>query len=208
MADAPPKGKGGGLGKKVGPLPLWAWVIGGVLLLYVAYRFMTGSSGSSGSAVQTQTTQASTPSDATGLVPTAGSAGDTGQTTSDLVSALGGQQQSLLDALEAKNQDVLALAQSQINAAQGNPQVSPSSTTETLPMTGQQPGGSNSPIYVYVSPSATSPNSSTPNTTNAPKTSTPPAPSRYYTYKSDALKAAKGVQTNVHFKTGYGYYVV
>lgn len=195
--------KGGGLGRKFGPLPLWAWLGGGLLLAYVGYRFLTGSSGSGGAAQQTQTVSSQTPASATGLVPTAGSSGDTGQTSSDLLSALGSQQASLLQAFEAQNQDVLGLAQSQIAAAQSMPQISPSSTSETQPVSASQPGGANAPIVYYVSPQALAPTSSAPAAAQTATKAKPPTVSRYFTYKRDV---PLGPGQSVHFQAGRGYY--
>jgi hypothetical protein len=134
------------------------------------------------------------PDTSTGSVPTAGSPDDTGQTTSDLLTALGGQQSNLLSAFEAANQDIVGLAQSQITAAQQQG-LSPSTITETQPTVAAQPGGSLAPIIQYVSPTAVSPT-----TTAKPQTS---SIARYYTYKTQ-VPLAKG-QT-VHFTPGRGYY--
>jgi hypothetical protein len=191
-----------GLTRKVGPLPLWAWVGGGLLLAYLGYRLLSGRSGSSGPAQQTQTVASQTPSDATGLTTSAGAPADTGQTTSDFLGALGAENANLLQAVEAKNQDVLALAQSQLAAAQSNPQVSPSSTSETQPVTGTQPGGPNAPVYVFVSPQALAPAASKPPTAGVLKPQPQPV-GRYYTYKRDV---PLGPGQTVHFTSGRGYY--
>lgn len=72
LPDAP-GGMAGGIGKKLGPLPLWGWAIalgGG----FIGYRLLTGRSAS--------TTETPSPSDPTGGVAgpagPAGPAGDTG----------------------------------------------------------------------------------------------------------------------------------
>jgi hypothetical protein len=203
LPPAAERKKAGGLGRKLGPLPLWAWLAGGLVLGYIGWRYLTGSSGSAGPAQQTQTTAAQTPVSATGNLPTAGSPADTGQTTSDLVSALGGQQANLLQAFEAQNQDVLALAQSQIAAAQQSPQISPSSTSETQQVASQQPGGANVPIITFVSPQALAPVSSQPAAATTVKPKPQPVVSQYYTYKRDV--PLKSGQT-VHYTPGRGYY--
>jgi hypothetical protein len=194
--------------KKKGKLPVWAWAILGVVLLYFAYRFLSSGSLSALSSPSASTTSSTAPTDtttssdgSTGLTPSAGSPTDSGQLSSDLVSALGGQQASLLSALETQNQDVLGLAQSQIAAAQANG-TSPSTTSETQPVNGQQPGGSNAPVVTYVSPQALAPTSSKPPPAQK-ATVKAPAATRYYTYKRD-VPLASG-QT-VHFLTGRGYY--
>jgi hypothetical protein len=203
LPPAAERKKGSGLGRKLGPLPLWAWLAGGLVLGYIGWRYLTGSSGSSGPAQQLQTTAAQTPAAATGNLPTAGSPADTGQTTSDLVSALGGQQANLLQAFEAQNQDVLALAQSQIAAAQANPQISPSSTSETQPQMSLQPGGANVPTITFVSPQALAPVASQPAAATTVKPKPQPVVSQYYTYKRDV--PLKGGQT-VHYTPSRGYY--
>lgn len=202
MADAP------AAGKKKGKLPVWAWAVGGIVLLFVAYKFYVGQSSSS--TTSATTTGAGSTTDTTGTAGSSGS-GSTGAGTtdssgvsdSDLVTALGGQQSSLLQELEAQNQDVLGLAQSQLAAAANNPAISPSSTSETQPMVGQQPGGSNAPINVYVSPKALAPTSSKPPVVTRTGGSKPPATARYFTYKRD-VKVGSG-QT-VHYQPGRGYY--
>jgi hypothetical protein len=202
MPDQPPK-KSGGLTRKVGPLPLWAWLAGGLVLAYVGYRFLTGSSGSSGPSQQTQTVASQTPPDATGLTTSAGAPADNGQTTQDFLGALGVENSSLLQALEAQNQDVLALAQSQLAAAQGNPAISPSSTSETQPATSTQPGGPNAPMIFYVSPQAVVPTSSKPAAATVVKPAKQPVSARYFTYKRDV---PLGPGQTVHFQSGRGYY--
>lgn len=206
MAEAPAKGKkGSGLGKKVGPLPLWAWALGSAILLYVAYRYMSGQSGSGGAAQQTQTVSSQTPSDATGLASQPGAPADSGQLTSDYLAALGSQQGSLLQSFEAQNQDVLALAEAQLSAAAGNPAVSPSSTSETQPVGGSQPGGSNAPTIYYVSPQALNPTGSKPAATTTVAKPKQTVVSRYYTYKRDV---PLGPGQTVHFLSGRGYFAV
>jgi hypothetical protein len=208
VADTPEpagaKGKGSGLTRKLGPLPLWAWALIGLAGGYFLYKRMAGTGGPSAVASQAAQTSAETAPSSTGLTGSAGSPSDTGQMSSDLISALGGQQATILQELEATNQDVLGLAASQISAAQANG-VSPSSTTETQPVTGQQPGGSNSPTYYFLSPSLSgAPAASKPATTAsvAPQPK-PGVATKYFTYKRDVPLA--GGQT-VHFTSGRGYY--
>jgi hypothetical protein len=198
---APTAKKGGsGLSKKVLGMPLWLLAILGLVAGYLLYRYAAGSLGGSSNVAQVNSGATSTsspttsPDTSTGSVPTAGSPDDTGQTTSDLLTALGGQQSNLLSAFEAANQDVVGLAQSQITAAQQQG-LSPSTITETQPTVAPQPGGSGASIIQYVSPTAVSPT-----TTAKPQTS---SIARYYTYKTQVPLAAG--QT-VHFTPGRGYY--
>lgn len=198
------------LRRKVGPFPLWLLLLVAAAVAYYLYRRHTNQAGSNAVATQSLVTSSATPSEATGLVPSAGapatssSAGDTGQSTSDLVSALGGQQASLLQALEATQQNLIELAGMQIAAAQQSPQISPSSTTETQPYTVPQPGGSNAPQVYYLAPNVSgAPSSSAPAPTTAPKPAAKVTPLRYYTYKS---QVPLGPNQTVHFTTGRGYY--
>lgn len=194
----------GSISKKLGPFPRWVWLLLGLLVAVFVFRRMRGGSGGSVQATPTQSLVTSSPDAQMGAVPSAGAPGDTGQTTSDLVSALGGQQASLLQALEAQSQDVLALAQSQIAAAQTQTSLG-SFNTQTQPATAPQPGGSNAPAIVYVSPTVyTSPGGSASPPSPAPvKASSTSTPTKFYTYKRD-VKLASG-QT-VHFRSGRGYY--
>lgn len=208
MANPPPSSssKGGMLTRKVGPLPLWVWGLLVVAVVYLLYRRLSSSPSGTAQAAQIPTIASSTPDTSLGNVPTAGSPSDTGATSSDLLTALGGQQSSLLQALEAQNQDVLGLAQSQIAALQSQTTTGPFNT-QTQPAAGSQPGGSNAPLIVYVSPTV----ANTP-TSPAVKSSTPAQTrstiaTKYYTYKRDALAAAGGNAGNVHFSSGRGYYV-
>lgn len=210
MAD-PPKGssssKGGMLSRKVGPLPLWVWGLLVVVVVYLLYRRLSSSPSGTAQAAQAPTLASSTPDSSLGNVPTAGSPQDTGATSNDLLTALGGQQSSLLSAFEAQNQDVLGLAQSQISALQSQTTTGPFNT-QTQPMVGTQPGGSQAPLYVYVAPTlANTPTAPPVKTATPAKTSTSVA-THYYTYKRDALAAAGGNASNVHFSSGRGYYVV
>lgn len=143
------------LTRKIGPLPLWAWALIVLVVGYFLYkRFAATGSTQSASVPQNTSQPAQDSSGSTGLAPTAGSPTDTGQTTSDLVSALGGQQASLLAALEQANQDVVGLAQSQISALQQGTTAGPFQT-QTQPLVGSQPGGSNAPVMAFVSPTVT-----------------------------------------------------
>jgi len=106
------------LSKKLGPLPVWAWGIIGVVTVYVLYRYAAGTFGSSGAAQETQQVRnVSSPGQAVGLNPQAGSPQDTGQTTQDLMTALGAQQSVLFDALHTARADALAAVTQADNAA-------------------------------------------------------------------------------------------
>jgi hypothetical protein len=148
------------LGRKIGPLPVWAWLLLAAVAGYIVYRRVKSSNQASTGPLVETTPQpvaagaaSATPDTSLGAVPSAGSPSDTGSTTSDLVTALGGQQASLLDALEARNQDVITLAGMQIQALQTGTALS-STNTQTQPLVGSQPGGSNAPTTSYVQPQA------------------------------------------------------
>lgn len=192
------------LTRKLGPLPVWAWALIALVAGYfVLRRFSPGSSGATAlTSSATPATTAASPDSSLGLTTTAGSPGDTGQTTSDLVSALGGQQSSLLAALESANQDVVSLAQSQLSALQSQTTAG-SFQTQTDAGVGSQPGGSNAPTYVYLSPTVAGTVTAPPAASMATVRSTQTKPIRYYTYKTQ-VPLAPG--QSVHFTTGRGYY--
>ncbi len=189
------------LTRKVGPLPVWAWALIVAVVGYVVYKRFA-QTGSSGATVPVGASQPATDSSGSlGLTTTAGSPADTGQTTSDLVSALGGQQASLLSALEAQSQDVLALAQSQINAVQTQTSLG-SFQTETQPVATTIPGTGNAPAISYVNPTVAN-TTSTPTGAIATVTSAVTKPLRYYTYRAQ-VPLAHG--QSIHFTSGRGYY--
>ncbi len=134
---------------------MWVWALAGAVLGYVVYRHYKGTSGDSGFAQEVQTVQAQTPSQAMGLQPSAGNgiggAGGGDQTTFDYLGALGGQQATLLQAIEAVNQDVAGLAASQLAYAQTQTTFG-SFSTQTGMQVGDQPGGANAPVTGFVSP--------------------------------------------------------
>ncbi len=104
MAAKPkPKGKNTFFTKKVGPLPVWAWVATAVGT-YLAYRYFSGASASTMTPAATDTTGATgTPVDTSGLGggTVTGSSPDTSgyQPFSDLISQLESQNASLLSAV-------------------------------------------------------------------------------------------------------------
>jgi hypothetical protein len=201
---APPPAKKGGsfLTKKVGPVPAWLLLVGLALGGWWLYRRYSGASGSSNAAVETQTTAAATPASSLGDTTQAGAPADTGQSTSDLVTALGGEQSSLLSELESVNQDVVGLASSQLNYASTQTSLG-SFNTQTQPAAGTQPGGSNAPVIQYLAPAAVAPQAGAGVTAAPVKATTSTTPTRFYTFKRD-VPLASG-QT-VHFTTGRGYY--
>lgn len=202
MADAPAKAKAG-LTRKVGPLPLWAWVAGGLVVGYLLYKHFAGTLGaSSGAQVQEQQTSAATPDSSMGIAPSAGAPADTGQTTSDYITALGGQQSSLLAAVEQANQDIVGLAQSQISYAQTQTSLG-SFSTQTQPVASQAPGGSNAPVIDYVMPQVVTTPAQMPAAATPSKAKQTAAATRYYTYKRDV---PLGKNQTVHFTAGRGYY--
>lgn len=190
----------GGLTRKLGPLPVWAWALIVLVLGYVFYkRFSSSSSPATAQTSSAKQPQAD-PGSALGLTPSAGSPSDTGQSTSDLVTALGGQQASLLAALETQTQDVLSLAQSQIYAAQTQTSLG-SFQTETQAQVAAIPGTGNAPAISYVSPSVV--NTPTVPAGSSAKVTSPPAALHYYTYKTSVpLRPGQ----SVHFTSGRGYY--
>lgn len=205
MAAQTSTAKGGsGLGRKVGPLPLWALIVLGALAGWFILRRVGGqSSATTGSAAAPAPSSYSSGADQ-GLVPAAGSSG--GASTGDLVSTLGGQQQSLIEGLISSEQNVVQLAQAQ--------QSSLLTTTATAPVDTSggaavqpQPGGSNAPQFTFVFPrlpantqASTAPASKVKTAPVAAKTS--PA-TKYFTYKRQV--PLKSGQT-VHFAHGKGYY--
>ena len=104
MAAKPkPKGKNTFFTKKVGPLPVWAWVATAVGT-YLAYRYFSGASASTTTPAATDTTGATgTPVDTSGLGggTVTGSSPDTSgyQPFSDLISQLESQNASLISAV-------------------------------------------------------------------------------------------------------------
>ena len=202
MATPPPSSKSGSpLTRKVGPLPLWAWFA----ILAVGVFFFYSRKGS-GSQVQASTVQAATPETSSGLVPSAGSSGGgsgSDQATSDLLSAYGSQQSSLLDALTASESNLMQLAQSQLayNASQTT---NGAVDTSTGANAGSQPGGSNAPTFNFSFPGITNATSTTKaGAAKAKAAATPSKPPTYSTYKRNVT--LKPGQT-VHFRTGKGYY--
>lgn len=204
MANEPPKGKG----KKRGTT-FWVVVgVGGLLAAYVLYKYYANSSTTSTSTgTSTAPTTSAGTSDTTGsttgtstdngLAGSAGGPTDTGATTSDYLSALGTQNQSLISAFTAQEQDLAGLAQAQIANVQTQTALS-STNTQTVPTVGTQPGGANSPIVVqFTSPSVTT---AAQKSTVSKSSSTP---AHYYTYKSQ-VPLLSG-QT-LHFQKGKGYY--
>lgn len=200
---------GSGLTRKVGPLPLWAWLAVAAVVGFVLFRRVgKGSSSGVGPALDNQAPASSSAGVADmggslGLAPSAGSPGDTGVTTSDYIAALGGERQDLLGAITAANADVLGLAQSQIAAAQTQTALG-SFNTQTQPAVGVEPN-SNTPQIVYVQPQVVTTPAQRPPATTAPVKAMPTVttPSRYYTYKRDV---PLGRGQTVHFAAGRGYY--
>lgn len=198
-----------GLKRKVGPLPLYAWVVVAVLLVGYFLFFRKGSA----SAQTAPETAADIPvqsaaDQATGLVPSAGSPSDSGSSTSDLLSAYSAINSNLTGALLQTQQNVVALAQQQQSALASTTAVN-SSDTSNGALVASQPGGSNAPSFSFSFPgitdTATAPVAKAATTTkDAAKTAKVAAtPVKYQTYKRDVV--LKAGQT-VHYKTGSGYY--
>lgn len=206
MADPAVK-KGSGLKKKLGPLPLYAWV--GIAVLVIGYFMFFRKSASGGSNETSAGIPVSaSPDQQAGLVPSAGSPSDNGGSTSDLLSALGSSNDSLLGALLQTQQNVVALAQTQQAALAGQTAV-PAIDNSNGSVVSQAPGGSNAPVVNYVFPSVTgtvgsaATNTATKAGATASTAKKAATPVKYQTYKRDVI--LKAGQT-VHFASGHGYY--
>ena len=168
MADAP-AAKNGGISKKVGPLPLWAWVLIGAAAVYWFYSRSSSAAGATTTAAgTTDTSSGTTATDASlGGQVSAGAPADTGSATSDLLSSLGAQNSSLVQALLTQEQDVVGLASAQISAlststAAGSftSQVNPGGRPDvpyTTPTISPQPGTPNTPVVTHAAASAVAP---------------------------------------------------
>ena len=79
--DAPSGGGGGGVGamltRKVGPLPIWSWVMAAGAIGFIIYRMKSGSSSSSGSGTSGTSGQGSQFNSSTSQTTTNPSTGDT-----------------------------------------------------------------------------------------------------------------------------------
>jgi hypothetical protein len=157
VADPPAKGKGSGLTKKLGPLPLWAWASIGLLAGWYLYKRYSASAALTAAQVTpAATAAAATPDTSLGTSASAGAPTATDQTTSDLISSLGGENASLISALTQVNQNVSDLASSQIAYASTNTSLG-AFNTQTQPAVASQPGGSNAPVMQYMAPNVVAP---------------------------------------------------
>lgn len=203
---AEPAAKGSGLKRKLGPLPLYAWVGIGVLVLgyFLFFRKSTGGDPATAASIPV----VSTPDQQAGLVPQAGSPADNGSTTSDYLATLGHTNDTLIEALLTTQQNVVALAQAQQYAATSQTATVPVDTS-TGATVAPQPGGSNAPVINYNFPSVTgtvgsaATNTATKAGASASTAKKAATPVKYFTYKRD-VKLGSG-QT-VHFTSGRGYY--
>lgn len=181
-------------------------IVGAVVLLVGWYLYKRYSN--SAASVAATTTPAGTaaaavdPNASLGASPSAGAPAANDQTTSDLISSLGGENASLIAALTQVDQNVSDLASSQIAYAQTNTNMG-SFNTQTQPAAASQPGGSNAPVIYYMAPSAVAPQAGTGPAAAAPVKAPNQTPTRYFSYKRD-VPLASG-QT-VHFTSGRGYY--
>lgn len=146
------------LTRKVGPLPMWAWLSLGLVLGY--FLFFRGKGASlTGSQQPSASTSSSTPDSSTPAIPaSAGSAGDTsglaagGVSAADLLSTLGAQNQSLQAALLQQEQDVIGLAEAQMAQATSAGAVGALVSTPTTSVVSSQPGTPNTPTLAHVAP--------------------------------------------------------
>lgn len=195
-----------GLKRKVGPLPLYAWVVVAVLLVGYFLFFRKGSAPETAADIPVQ----SAADQATGLVPSAGSPSDSGSSTSDLLSAYSAINSNLTGALLQTQQNVVALAGQQQSALATTTAVVPNDTSNGV-VASMQPGGSNAPSFSFSFPNISSTDTVAKPAAKAATTvksagstaKTAATPVKYQTYKRDVV--LKAGQT-VHFKTGSGYY--
>jgi hypothetical protein len=144
------------LRRKIGPLPLWAWLGIAAVLGYLLYRHFS-SGGTASQIVQTTPqpvnagTASTVPTTDLGGATSAGAPADTGATTSDYLSTLGAQNDTLVSALLTQEQDVAANAQAQL-AALSSTTTAGSFQTQTQPTIATEPN-SGAPIVGYVAPS-------------------------------------------------------
>ena len=90
------------LKRKIGPLPLWVWLILAAILGWYLYRRVKGTSGSSGQAIETQQILPQTsaqPAPSLGGATQAGTPGSSDQTTQDFLQVLGAENANLIDAI-------------------------------------------------------------------------------------------------------------
>jgi hypothetical protein len=116
MPDKPKSGKGSGLTRKLGPLPLWAWAaIGAVAGYFLWTKFLSGSA----QPQQQQTAPGASPQpapapplDTSGLGAATGGVDTSQNGQQDIANALGSafatQTQQITGALTQSNQDLLA----------------------------------------------------------------------------------------------------
>ncbi len=209
MADAPATKKSSGLKKKLGPLPLYGWVL---IVLAVAAYFLFFRKGTVGSSTAPETAAAipvqSSADQSAGLVPSAGSPSDGGSSTSDLLNAYGAETAALTGALLQTQANVVALAQGQQGALASQTAV-PAIDNSNGSLVGSQPGGANAPTFNFSFPGIT--NTATKPVATAAKTTVSAGatakkaatPIKYQTYKRDVVL---GKGQTVHFTTGKGYY--
>lgn len=206
MAEPAATKKSSGLKRKLGPLPLYAWVGVAVLLIGYFLFFRKGTGGDNATAASIPVV--STPDQQAGLVPSAGSPADNGSSTSDYLATLGHTNDTLVSALLQGEQNVVALAQTQQYALASQTAV-PAIDNSNGSVVSQAPGGSNAPVVNYVFPSVTgtvgsaATNTATKAGATASTAKKAATPVKYQTYKRDVT--LKSGQT-VHFAAGKGYY--
>jgi hypothetical protein len=163
---------GGALSKKLGPLPRWAWaaIVVAVVFFYYRHKASTaaGVTGATAASVLSSNVPVGGSTDLTGSgVPsTAGVAADggTSSATSDILSSLGAQNATLIDALvglaenNANNAAAIASQPATTSSVGGGGDVPPGASSDpggggggaTTPVTVPQPGGSGAPVIKHV----------------------------------------------------------
>lgn len=197
------RGIGARLTAKVGPLPVWAWALGLLIVGYLVYRFSgAGSSSNTTSSTDSSTTAfdagtndgATTPAGAgdTGSPPASGQGGAADNLSGDLFGQLTGLQGSV-DSLTALVQATPAFYDPS-NAGAGS----------DVPLNGQPQ-----------QPASTASSSTTKAPAKPTATTSAPAHIRYFTYapgkapksrKGDEAPARGPAGTTLHFARGKGYY--
>lgn len=201
-APTPDRSLAGRLTAKAGPLPVWGWAAGLLVVGYLVYRFSSASSSSS-TATDTATTDTGTP-DTTPATDTSTS-GTPGADQTSTDSGVGGLNDQLLSQLAGYGQSIDALTQAITSAQAFPPGAGDAGSGSSIP----NDGTTSATQSVPTAPAATKP---------ARPAASPHAPAhrvRYYTYAPGKAPASKRSQqapahgpagTTLHYRRGRGYY--